>query len=430
MQVADLYSPPEGWRRARIDALAAPVRRMIDPSTLGNREVFHISIPALDELGSGRIEAASTIGSQKLDLRGGEVLISRLNPRKSRVLVVASGSTPVLASGEFIALEPRPGCDSRFLAWLLRSDLLRQGLDSHVRSVTRSHQRVDPQTLTQAHVWIPPLDEQRGTADFLDREVARLEAQIAVTCRIERRIKERHRAFMHAEVTGLRTQGPRQDTGVPWLREIPADWEVRRLRHSVRLMQTGSTPPTAADRYYTDGSLPWFGPAAFGEDLAVGTPSKLLHGAAIVDGVAPQFTSGAILVVTIGATTGRVAQLERPGSSNQQVTALVAGEDMEPRFLAWHLKALEPVLRASASVTTLPILGREVFRGIPLAVPPLGEQAAIARRIDDDARRVAVTTQLLRRHTELLTERRDALITAAVTGHLDPSSFRASALTT
>lgn len=429
MHLADLYCPPDGWRRTRIDALAPPVRRTIDPSMVGDRDVFHISIPALDELGDGRTEAASAIGSHKLDLRGGEVLISKLNPRKNRVLIVTPRSASVMASGEFIALEPRPECDSRFLAWLLQSRLVRQWLDSHVRSVTRSHQRVDPQTLTQARVWIPALDEQRRIAYFLDSEIARLESRVALTRRMDRLVKERHRAYVHAEATGLSAQAPRQDSGVAWLGVIPARWTVRRLRHCVRLMQTGSTPPTAADQYYTDGSLPWFGPASFGEDLALGAPSKLLHESAVDDGVGPRFPPGTTLVVSIGATTGRVAQLEEPGSTNQQITALIAGKDMHPRFLAWHLKALEPVLGALASVTTLPILGRDILRGISVAVPPPAEQAAIARRIDDEVRRVAETTQLLGRHAALLTEERDALITSAVTGQVDPTSYRAPGLT-
>jgi len=120
--------------------------------------LLHFSIPALEATGLPAIEDPTDIDSAKQRLRGGEVLISRLNPRKSRIATVPLLLDHIaVASTEFVVLDPI-GIDRRFLAYLLASEATRQQLDSAVRSVTRSHQRVDPEVITQMRVALPQDD--------------------------------------------------------------------------------------------------------------------------------------------------------------------------------------------------------------------------------------------------------------------------------
>ncbi len=115
------------WRCCRLDWLATEERSAINPTEISADTVFHYSIPALDEVGDGRLEPPDEIGSGKLLLSGGEVLISKLNPRLPRVLLAEAHDVPTLASTEFIALRPGPNIDERFLRYWLGSEPLRQG---------------------------------------------------------------------------------------------------------------------------------------------------------------------------------------------------------------------------------------------------------------------------------------------------------------
>jgi type I restriction enzyme S subunit len=141
--------------------------------------VLHYSIPALQETGSPTQEPAIDILSAKFRLRGGEVMISKLNPRKNLVVDVPEDlRDAAVASTEFVVLRP-VAIDRRYLSYLLRSDSTRQWLDANARSVTRSHQRVEPELITHLRVRTPEMQEQRRIADFLDDQVARIDNIIA-----------------------------------------------------------------------------------------------------------------------------------------------------------------------------------------------------------------------------------------------------------
>lgn len=142
-------------------------------------EVDYFSIPALDATGGPEPTASKEIDSHKLLLRGGEVLTSRLNPRKSRVhLVPTNLPRQSVASTEFVALRPML-IEPRYLAYLLQGEQTRQELDGLTRSATRSHQRVEPIEVLNLEVPIDQSDEQRRIADFLDDRVARIDQIIA-----------------------------------------------------------------------------------------------------------------------------------------------------------------------------------------------------------------------------------------------------------
>lgn len=184
------------WRRVRLDWVSNERRQSVDAVSLGADEVFHYSIPALDELGDGRLEAAADIGSNKLSLRGGEVLVSKLNPRISRVLIAEAHDAPTMSSTEFIALQPTDDLDRRFACYWLESDRTRQYLDGATMSVTRSQQRVRPELLTKSWIDLPPLATQRAIADFLDAETARIDALIAKKRRLATLSAERERTLI------------------------------------------------------------------------------------------------------------------------------------------------------------------------------------------------------------------------------------------
>ncbi len=79
---------------------------------------------------------------------------------------------------------------------------------------------------------LPPYPEQRAIAAFLDRETARIDALVAKKERLIELLQEKRTALITRAVTkGLDPNVPMKDSGVEWLGEIPAHWEVKRLWH-------------------------------------------------------------------------------------------------------------------------------------------------------------------------------------------------------
>ena len=188
-----------------IDRLRACQLRQaaVDPATLGHGgQVFHYSIPSIQETGDGTVEPPSQIGSTKSLITGSLLLVSRLNPRKGVVVLATEKSIPTLCSTEFVPLRMNECHDERWAFYEFLSEPIRQRLSGMVQSATRSHQRVDVGHILKVDHPIPPRPEQRAIARFLDHQTARIDALVAKTRAAIERLREYRRSVVSAAVTG------------------------------------------------------------------------------------------------------------------------------------------------------------------------------------------------------------------------------------
>jgi type I restriction enzyme S subunit len=337
----------------------------------------------------------------------------------SGALHLTKGPTWISDNALIVDASPR-SVDLRFLHFALST------VDFEPLISTTAQPLLTGSSLSRVMVPRPPLDVQRAIADFLDRKTAAIDALIDKKERLLALLQEKRQALITQAVTkGLDPNVPMKDSGIEWLGEIPAHWEVVPIKHLARL-QTGTTPPTAEDRYYENGSVPWFGPSSVGDGLFVGAPVKHLNLSAVLDGRARLIPALSTLVTCIGATLGRSGLLESEGTANQQITSLSFDPcHGDPLFMALSIKRLEPVLRERAQYTTLPIVNQSELGTYPLAVPPILEQHAIACAAKNELGRVDSLELTTRRSIARLSEYRQTLITAAVTGQLDVTGEQA-----
>jgi len=321
----------------------------------------------------------------------------------------------------------------RYFHYLLRTPAAATEFKRFSTGIIDSRLRLYPETfLGSIFASVPPSEEQRAIADFLDRETARLDTLVGKKRELIKELKEKRTALISRTVTrGLNAKVRLKPSGIEWLGDVPEHWEVKAVRRIAQRIQTGSTPPTAEEKYYEDGTVPWFGPGSFGESILLSEPAKLLNTAAVKDGAARLFPQGATMIVTIGATLGKVSSIAENASCNQQIT-VVEGEKatVHPRFVTYQLKRLEPTLRAIAPSATLPILSQDEIARLFLALPPLGEQSAISNYLDHETAKIDKMVEKVEAAIEKLQEYRTALITAAVTGKIDVRQVAKSVVST
>lgn len=210
-----------------------------------------------------------------------------------------------------------------------------------------------------------------------------------------------------------------KESGIEWLGKIPAHWEIRKLRFICKLIQTGKTPPTSEEKYYENVTIRWFSPSDFTEQLVLQRPTRFLSSLAVKDKMAPIFGKGSLMIVGIGATTGKVGLLEEPSSCNQQITGLVFKPNILPRFAGYFFKTQEEILNSIAPSATLPILNNELIANLSLPFPPKTEQQKIVDYIEIEIKRLDKLIAAKERLLDLLAEKRRALITHAVTRGLN-----------
>jgi type I restriction enzyme, S subunit len=413
---------PVGWDVKRSDGFLSYSRAQLDPKDFQGSEVFHYSIPVVQETGTGQLEDGAEIASGKQIVKKQVVLVSKLNPRKGTICIAEPQQALTLCSTEFVALKPN-GCDIRYLSYLVRTDGFRQCLESKVTSVTNSHQRVNPVDIHRFWNAWPVLAEQTAIAEFLDRETGKIDELVAEQRRLMELLKEKRQAVIsHAVTKGLNPHAPTKPSGIGWLGDVPEHWEVISLKHLVSPPITDGphVSPTKCD----DG-VPFVSAEAVSQGFIDFTKiwGYVSHEDHEQFSKRYKSTRGDILMVKLGATTGTVAIVETDQEFSIWVplAAIRPKKDVGPRFLLHVLRSdsLKRAYELNWTYGTQQTLGLRTISNLGIPFPPRAERNEIVAHIDAILPSFELLTAEAQRAIDLLQERRTALISAAVTGQID-----------
>lgn len=406
----------QSWSVLPLWSLVKESREQVDPTDLGD-EVVHFSIPSVDATGTGQLEQTDTIKSAKLRLHGGEVLISKLNPRKSRVLVAQANEKPMVSSTEFVCLTVDDSLETQYLAYLLQSEYVRQDLDSRVQSVTRSHQRVAPEDITHLNVALPDKSEQRRIADFLNAETSRIDRLTAAKERVSSLIDERRIALTSQLcLRGCEPTTAMKDTGIGPLGVVPAHWKVTRNKNF--LVEVADLSADGAEELLTVSHLTGVTPRS--EKNVYMFLAETMAGYKICQ---PRD----LVINTLWAWMGALGVARHGGIVSPAYGVYrFTSDQILPDYFDLLYRTPEYVCemtRYSKGVWHSRLrLYPEAFLGLSAPVPPRREQEQIVEAIERELEPGARLQRAIGRSNTLLSERRTALITAAVTGQFDVST--------
>lgn len=90
--------------------------------------------------------------------------------------------------------------------------------------------RVSSEFIANLAIPLPPLAEQTRIAEFLDCKTTQIDQAIAQKERLIELLNERRQVLIHRAVTrGLNPNAPMKDSGINWIGEIPAHWDIVRI---------------------------------------------------------------------------------------------------------------------------------------------------------------------------------------------------------
>lgn len=358
----------------------------------------HITAAALDDSATQLVP----VGSVLVVVRG--MILARTLP-------VAVTTGPVTINQDIKALV----CDQRILPEFLHAVLTGQAewLLSQADSSAHGTKKLETEVLQRFEVPCPPLDMQRRIVAAMRAQARDLDEVVAAKQRVLDLLAEKRKGIIAAGVTqGLDPKVKLRDSGVSWLGEIPAHWEIERARWLFRERDERGEPDLplmevsiangVSVREFLDDRIETTA-ADFGTykvarryDIAF-NKMRMWQGAV---GVSP--------------TDGLV--------SPDYVVAESCGP-MLPEYagLLFRIEAFSAECgRRSHGLTwdRLRIYWDE-FRDIDLPVPPPQEQQSIVEYVASETAKLDAVQAATERTIVLLKERRSALIAAAVTGQLD-----------
>lgn len=313
------------------------------------------------------------------------------------------------------ALRPRPGWDSRYLAYGLIATLE----DLRAASAGSTFEAVTADTLNAHHLPSLPLAEQRRIADFLDDRVARID-QIITARRTQVALAE----AAHLErARVLTTQGLDSETissNVPWMPAIGKSHQLWRIGQA---FDTGSGTTPRSDKVdYYGGTIPWATTSDLRDQQSVNPPRTVTDRALADYSALKVYPSDTLLVAMYGATVGRVGLLSVPAAVNQACCALQPRGQVDSVFaFYWLLSHREPIMTL-ASGGGQPNISQDIVRALRIPAPSSEAQGAIVGRLRESETDALRASASLGRSISLLSEYKQSLITAAVSGELDVST--------
>jgi len=390
---------------------------------------------AVGEYGGLALDLTRELGEagSYTEFQDGDVVVAKITPcfeNGKGALAEGLFNGAALGTTELHVLRPAAALDRRFLFYLTISDAFRKAGESEMYGAG-GQKRVPTEFIRNVATPIPPAEEQRAIARFLDGQTAKIDSLIERKRELIERLREKRTAVISRTVTrGLPPEAARaagfdprprlKDGGIDWLGEIPTNWDVLPFTKFAAEQSDyrGRTPEKVPDGVILvtarnikmgfidyECSEEFIAPEDYGKVMSRGLPRN--------DDI----------LFTTEAPLGNVALVDRQDIALAQrvIRFRMVPQRLDQRFTLYAMMAryFQSQLASLSTGSTAEGLKASKLHILRIVAPSLMEQRAIAHYLTEETARIGRTIVSVDVAIERLKEYRSALITAAVTGKID-----------
>ncbi len=345
-----------------------------------------------------------------------DVLFNKLRPYLAKVYHATFHGA---SSGELLCLRPSHAVEPRFLFYVLVS----KGFIDTINAETFGTKmpRADWEIVGHQPLPLPPLDTQRRIARFLDEKTERIDGLIKKKRELLDRLAEKRQALITRAVTkGLNPDVPMKPSHIDWLGDIPAHWEVSRLKFiTSEPLSYGANAAAEFDepewpRFVRITDVDEFG--RLRDETFRSLPPEVAQGFLL--------QPNDILLARSGATVGKSFIYRVSWGTACYAGYLIRArieKKHDARFFYWFLNSTSywEWVRSTFIQSTIQNISAEKYANLQISHPSARcEQNDIVDFIEVSCAEIDSQLELIGRSLERLEEYRSALITAAVTGQL------------
>ncbi|MDO6564634.1 restriction endonuclease subunit S [Amphritea sp. 1_MG-2023] len=280
----------------------------------------------------------------------------------------------------------------------------------------------------------PELEDQRIIVNFLDHETAKIDTLIDKQQQLIKLLKEKRQAVIsHAVTKGLNPDVPMKDSGVEWLGEVPEHWDLKAIKYCVDsdsgiqmgpfggMLKSLEANPTGYKVFGQENTI--------SGDFSKG--SRWITAKRYSELENYHLSVGEIVLTRKGSLGNArlISQLNTKGIiDSDTIRVRVDQRTIMPGLLAFLLHSssyVEEQITRNRRGAILSGLNSETVANLKLLVPPIAEQRRLMTCLADIEQHFDEVLQKANLAIDLLTEKRIALISAAVTGKIDVRNFKA-----
>jgi type I restriction enzyme, S subunit len=373
------------------------------------------------DLSLSRPKSAVATGYTRFE--SGDVIVPKITPtfEASRSALIPGIPHSVGAgTTELHVVRSGPDIDPRYLLYIFHGhDFLKLGA-AEMYGVA-GQKRVPDELIRDWTVDLPPIDEQRRIADYLDAETVQIDSLMRILQKTKAVLLERRAAYVFAAVTGsdIANQMPSK---IAWTNTIPAAWESIKLGHLAH-MGSGHTPSRTHPEWWEDCIIPWI---TTGEVSQVRDDRRevltetreCISEVGMANSAAELHPKGTVVLCRT-ASAGYSAVMGEDMATSQDFATWTCGPRLDPFYLLWCLRAMRSdLLGRLAMGSTHKTIYVPDLQALRIPLPSIAEQHQVVADIRANNTAVDAAVDAIDRQAALLTERRQALITVAVTGRI------------
>ncbi len=356
----------------------------------------------------------------------GDILISRLNAPIGRSCIVPDLQLRIVTSVDNVIFRPDSKFNKQYLVHLFSS----KDYFKHTANLARgaTMQRISRGLLGNIRILAPSYEEQEKIANFLDHETAKIDTLIEKQQRLIKLLKEKRQAVIsHAVTKGLNSNAPMRDSGVEWLGEVPEHWVSCSLKHYSRVIDCKHI---TAD--FFDEGIPLASISEVKEWYVNLATAKLTNEKFYLDLVEGERKPQAgDIIFSRNATVGEASLVadDMPDfAMGQDVCLIRLDEGILSEYILYVLKSgvISNQLDLAMVGSTFKRINVDDIRNFSVALPSYKEQIEIVTELNCVLDKYDTLVDYAESTIELMSERRTALISAAVTGKIDVRNWKAA----
>ena len=382
------------------------------------------------------MEATTTSSkASKFRLQEGDILLTKDSESKDDIGIPAyipDDFEDVVCGYHLFLIRPDPSViNPEFFYYALASSVARSQFENYAKGVTRFG--ISSESISNVEIPLPEMQVQRKIAEFLSNsELKMAEAQAQfdnLMSSIQTRIEIQRDLMVKSSPHG---DTDIKETDSPWLGTLPTDWDVGKLSLITEKIGSGETPDGGSESY-VDSGIPFIRSQNVREGGLELEDVAYISSETHSEMKSTHVEEGDVLLNITGASIGRSAVVPSgtpPANVNQHVCIIRPNRDhILPHYLNQVISSSLVQRQISANQTgasreavTFSQIGDFV---IPL--PPISTQKEIVSDLIQSVDFGSEVKTRISRMSNLLEEKRKALITAAVTGQIDVSDVKIEA---
>ena len=353
--------------------------------------------------------------ADKIQIKNEDLLITK-DGTVGKVAIVNDLNGKASLNSGVLLIDLKDKNSKKYLYWILCSDVFWTWFN-YKNSGNSTILHLYQKDFNEFIYTLPELKEQKLIANFLDKKCSEIDSVIEKIAKQINLLKDYKNSLITETVTkGLNKNVPMKDSNIGWIGEIPEEWDVSKIKYSLILMGSGSTPDSSNPLNY-DGGINWIQSGdLYGKSYIIETEKTITKYALHGNKSLKRYIAPFVVVAMYGASVGNIALSQIDSYTNQACCVMKGDNSLNNKYLYYFLIANRHEMLMLAIGGTQPNISQQLIKNLNIIIPQFNDQQEIVDFLDKKCSEIDSVISKKESQLDLIREHRKSLIYEYVTG--------------